>query len=196
MAQRDDITRVITDAEGLVAAREFPTALERLRIAAETVPTDHADAAALFLRIRAAAVVVARTNARHAPEAQAVWDIAARRDALMGDHVEGLAETSPLAVAGSDGWSDEEPWFFGAAETISFVAFVASILSFIGGIVVGAEVSKYTTIGSLGFEETHHHAGVVAFWIVSGVFAATAWIGLAVGLNLLTHIARSRRAAR
>ncbi len=56
MAPRDDITRVITDAEGLIAAREFPTALERLRIAAETVPTDHADAAALFLRIRGLAV--------------------------------------------------------------------------------------------------------------------------------------------
>jgi len=127
MVQGDDSTRVITDAEGLIAAREFPTALERLRIAAETVPTDHADAAALFLRIRAAAVAVARTDPRQASEAQAVWDIAVRRDALMGEHTERLAGTSPLAVAGSGGWPEEEPWFFGAAEVVAEIAIVGSV---------------------------------------------------------------------
>src|SRR5438876_2713740 len=190
MAQRDDITRAITDAEGLIAAREFPTALERLRIAAEAVPTDHPDAAALFLRIRAAVAVVARTDPRHASEAQAVWDIAARRDELMGEPTEGLTETSPLAVAGSGGWPEEEPWFFGAADLVADIASVASILSAIGGLVVGALLSKYTIISN-GPARTGHHVGVIAYWIVIGIFTAAAWLGLAVGLKLLEYIARA-----
>jgi len=69
-------------------------------------------------------------------------------------------------------------------------------LSVIGGIVVGVVVSKYTIISSFGPEETGHHAGVIAYWIAIGMFTATAWLGLAVGLKLLAYIARSHRAAR
>lgn len=88
-----------------------------------------------------------------------------------------------------------EPWYYAAARFVAIVAIIGSVLSVIGGIVVGIAVSKYTGRDQFGLPATQHHAGVVAYWIAGGVFAAAFWLGLAVALELLADVGLSLRRA-
>ncbi len=95
MAGHEDTLGVITDAEGLIAAREFSTALWRLRLAAGIVQTDDSDAASLLERIRDGAAAVAWADPRYEKDAQAVWDIVLKREAELGDAAPSTRSTIP-----------------------------------------------------------------------------------------------------
>ena len=75
-----------------------------------------------------------------------------------------------------------------AAHVVARVAITASLLSVIGGLIVGIEASKYRAFDAFGGIATHHHPGVIAYWIAIGEFTAAVWLALAVGLELLADV--------
>jgi hypothetical protein len=188
MATQEETSRVVTDAERLIDAREFPEALWRLRIAVGNVQADDPNAAWLYARIRDAAAAIAWTDPRYEGEAQAVWDTVGKREAGIGEDSRASAPM-PTRRPSVGGWWEAEPQLR-AAETVADLAIVASILSVIFGILAGVRISRYTT-----FDGTRHHGWVIVFWIAVGLFVALAWVGLAVGLNVLAYIGRSQRTA-
>ena len=174
---QDYSIRYVAEAERLIAAGEVPSALDKLRMAAESVPWwwNQEDSAALIARIRRVAEGVARDAPSYVPQVQAIRDVLARRD---------RAGRAAAAAA------EAEPWVYRAAELLAGAALLASALSVIGGIVVGIAASQSTTDGF-----THHRGGVVFLGIVGGLFTAALWLGVAVGLNLLLDIGRTLRAS-
>jgi hypothetical protein len=191
MAGQEDTRGIVVDAESLIDAKEYPTALWRLRLAAGQVRADDANAAWLFERIRDAAQAVAWADPRYERDAQAVWDIVVKREAEMGLTPENPRPSMPRRSPSTPrSWGDEA-WYFAAAEVVAALAIVASALSVIVGLVVAFKASQYTESGY----DTHHNVGVFFLNLAGALFVALLWIGVAAALKLLVHIARGQRAA-
>lgn len=88
-----------------------------------------------------------------------------------------------------------EPWYYGAADVVAVIALIVGVLSLIGGVVLGIELSRYTAIGPFGGSTTQHHTGVIAYWIAIGFASGVLWLALAVLTNLLRDIARATAAS-
>src|SRR4051812_19707881 len=118
---QDFSTRGIKQAEQMIADGELALALDRLKTAAKGVRwwSNQDSAAALAARIQELADAVARDAPSYAPQAQAI------REILKGGEVRDAA-------------GEGEPWFYRAADLIADCAFLASAVSLILGIAVGA----------------------------------------------------------
>ena len=172
----------------MIAGGELSLALERLKTAAGNVSIDHADTRGLFERIHAAVDAVVAADPGCEAEAQAVREVVVRREEYIAER-----RSRPLTRDAASGVAPDaaEPWYYVIAEWIAYVAILASVVSLLGGIVIGAVASKYTDLDG----QTQHHAGVVILGIVGGSLCAGAWLGVAAVLNLLLEIGRTLRSS-
>jgi hypothetical protein len=209
----------IAQADALIRDGKIRRGLNALSNAAYNV-RDEGDFEAALARIRELATTAANAEGgRYQSKAQGVLDQADRQARYLlpaqqgnqGSSVdqEGVAQSSSQPPEPElTPWRGDSPgsprpatvsalpWFYGAADVVARIAIVASVLTVIGGIIVGIELSRYHAIGDLGQIVTRHHAGVIAYWITIGVFTAAVWMALAVGLKLLADVGLSLRAAR
>ena len=176
---QDFSIRAVTEAEELIAAAELPQALDKLQTAAAYVPwsLEQGEVAALVERIRQAADAIATAAPDYAPEVQAIKELLASRE--VGGEV---AEAE-----------EREPWFYGIAGAVAVLAVVASVLSLILGTVASVEVSQYRLYYA---GPTRHHPGVLALGIVSSLFTALVWLGLAAAFRLVVDNGRMLRELR
>jgi len=83
------------------------------------------------------------------------------------------------------------------ADVCIWVFVIAAVLSVIGGIALGVELSKETSLADVGpfspRDEAGHDPAVLASCILGGVFTAALWGGMAVALALLKDISRASR---
>lgn len=194
---QDYATRTVAEAEQLLAAGKVRRALGKLRSAAANVRATTPTSEAVLERIRKAAEAAAQAdNGRHARTAEEVISIAVGREESIRQMAaqQSSNPVEQMAVQAATAASPGDPWFYGAAHLVARVSITASVLSVIGGVVVGIEVSKYRAFDAFGGIATHHHPGVIAYWIAIGVFTAAVWLALAVGIELLADVGRSLRA--
>jgi hypothetical protein len=177
MTQQDYADRTVTEAEQLVAAGDIPRALDKLETAARYVPWwDEGETTGVVVRIEALLDRIAADDPSTAPHVEEIRGVLANRE-------RGGARTVV----------EREPWFYPYTKVIANVAVVMSVLSLIGGIVVGIEASRYRSPYN---GETSHHAGVIIAGVLGAVLGAALWLAVAAGLNLLVDIGRMLRESR
>jgi hypothetical protein len=198
----ENAVSAIEEGERLIADGQMREGLRKLAAASESIDEGMAYTA-LFERVRQTARLAAEAeNGAWKAESAQLIELTKKRELSVYAHELSVAlngkRNDPTAVTPAP-HAAKEPWYYRAASAVAVMAILGGVLSVIGGAIVGIELSKYKAYSytaGVPTQTTHHHAVVIAYWIVIGIFTAVVWLALAVLVKFMADIARSKTSSR